>query len=112
MLRYVDVVVGAQEVLKVCVPGSKFGLGGIALLGNGGSYVAVNGLATAEDYGAVSEENENGTNATVSIATDTAVISPLEMGVSELLQGEELDDDDGKLSITLNVKKNRDMSML
>ena len=99
ILRYVDVVIGAQEVLKFCVSGSKFGFGGVAVLGNRGTYVAVNGLFTAEDYGAVSEEG-NGTNATTSMGTGTAGISPLEMGVSELLQEEELDEEDGKLSMT------------
>lgn len=97
MIRYVDVAIGAQEVLKVCVPQSKTGLGGTVGLGNKGSYVAVNGLY-ARDYGSVSEDG-NETNAT-SMAMGTAVKNSLLTAVSGLAQGKEMDDDDEKLSMT------------
>ena len=87
MIRYVDVIAGAKEVLNVCVPTSKFGLGGMAILTDKGSYVAVNGFK-AGVMGSVPEDG-NGTNATT-MATGTAVEIPLLTGVSGLAQGDDL----------------------
>ena len=83
MIRLVDIVVGAQEVLKVCVPQSKFGFAGYAVIGDKGSFVTVNGWKTPD----------NGMNAT------SAVENPLLTGVSGLALGDGLDED-GKLNVT------------
>ena len=76
MVRFVDITVAAQAILKVCVPQSKFGFAGYAVIGDRGSLVTVNGVEP-EINGVGSSEDGNGTNAT-SMATGTAVENPFE----------------------------------
>ena len=93
MVRYVDIVLGAQEVLKTCVPKSKFALGGMVYIGDKGSYVTVNGF----NSGITGEVSQDG-NATA-LATSTPVNISLLTGVDGLADGDGLDEN-GKLNVT------------
>ncbi len=82
-----DIVVAARNVLEVCLPRSKFALGGLERSGRAGFYVAVNGRTTGNPT-----EDGNGTNATpMGMGTAVNIASPT--GVSALVRGDELDED-------------------
>ena len=86
----------AQDVLRVCVPRSKWALGGIEMIGTNKFFVAVNGIIRSPGTGNVTAYG-NGTNATP-MGIGTAVEIALPTGVNALVPGNELDED-----LTLSV---------